>query len=625
MSHLQWIVLLLCCGVLQLGFPEHVFAADADTLSPAIVRVEETLNNDPGLALKQAEQALAHLPLKDSERPRWLAIASEAAGQLVLPDKALRYANEGLSFTEQGLSAAMQQRLSIAQAQAYELTGNTQDSLRQLMTVIATLEAGSFEPALMIDALIARSNVYNDLVDYRAALADLLRAYEMAPKDNARNVRADVAASIGNIYAELHDATHAEQFYQEAIADNEAKKSWVKLSIAEYSLAIMMRRQTHLAEARDYFTRSLKHSGMSDDQQGVAYAQFGLGTVALDEKKYDEAEKWYLKALPVFDAAHDWAPQSTIAVGRGRIAYLRKQYPQAMQFAETGKALTDKTGDRDQRAKALELIVDIYVATGDFRNAYQTSLLAHELKDQLQLAQSDSSLAEFRVRFDTERQEQQNSLLQKQNELNAAQLAAQQQTGRLYIVSVITLLLILVFMIYVFYKNHQVRTKLASQALTDDLTGIANRRHIMQVLQHEFDRARRYGSPLSIAMLDLDHFKMINDRFGHDAGDEVLQYFANMVRNHLRQTDSVGRVGGEEFIAVFPHTKLEDAHLVVERLRNATHELNCPKLRGEKHPSVSIGLATQSGSDKIVEQLVKRADEAVYAAKQRGRDRTESA
>ena len=115
--------------------------------------------------------------------------------------------------------------------------------------------------------------------------------------------------------------------------------------------------------------------------------------------------------------------------------------------------------------------------------------------------------------------------------------------------------------------------------------------------------------------------KFFNDKYGHLCGDEVLKYFASMVDGHLRKIDGFGRIGGEEFLVVLPHTTRDDAYGVVERLRLATQHLTCPKLRGESQPTVSIGLCMLGGGDTAMELLVKRADEAVYKAKDQGRNR----
>jgi diguanylate cyclase (GGDEF)-like protein/PAS domain S-box-containing protein len=153
--------------------------------------------------------------------------------------------------------------------------------------------------------------------------------------------------------------------------------------------------------------------------------------------------------------------------------------------------------------------------------------------------------------------------------------------------------------------------KLERLALTDELTGLANRRAWQQSLERELARARRHGEPLCVAMLDLDHFKRFNDAHGHQAGDRLLREIAQTWRSQLRASDILARYGGEEFALVSPAWPLKAATAVLARVRAAT----------PKGQTCSAGLAVFSGSESA-EELVARADAALYEAKAQGRDRT---
>jgi diguanylate cyclase (GGDEF)-like protein len=152
--------------------------------------------------------------------------------------------------------------------------------------------------------------------------------------------------------------------------------------------------------------------------------------------------------------------------------------------------------------------------------------------------------------------------------------------------------------------------ELDALARTDALTGVANRRAGEEALARELARADRHDAPLSVVMLDLDHFKAYNDRFGHGAGDLLLQRAARAWRHELRASDLLARWGGEEFLAVLPDCPLADAAAVAERLRAA---VPAPS-------SCSAGVALRT-SGELREVLLARADEALYAAKAEGRDR----
>ncbi len=159
-------------------------------------------------------------------------------------------------------------------------------------------------------------------------------------------------------------------------------------------------------------------------------------------------------------------------------------------------------------------------------------------------------------------------------------------------------------------------------SISDGLTGLFNHRHIHGLLHEEFERVNRTGDSLTVAMFDLDRFKAVNDTYGHQAGDRVLQEFASILRENAREIDRLGRYGGEEFMVMLPETGVEDGAVFVERVRRDVARR--PFDVGRDQPlrlTVSAGLATYPNGVDTPEELVRRADEALYAAKAAGRDR----
>jgi diguanylate cyclase (GGDEF)-like protein len=169
-------------------------------------------------------------------------------------------------------------------------------------------------------------------------------------------------------------------------------------------------------------------------------------------------------------------------------------------------------------------------------------------------------------------------------------------------------------------ENARLHHTVQRQATIDDLTGLVNRRRFLEALASEIVRAETFGTPLSIVLADLDHFKLVNDRFGHHAGDELLRSFAGRVRAHLRDVDVPGRLGGEEFAILVPETAAAGAAAVAERLRRSL--MGVPISAGDDSALVtaSFGVAqlapAESGDD-----LLRRADVALYSAKRQGRNR----
>ena len=197
------------------------------------------------------------------------------------------------------------------------------------------------------------------------------------------------------------------------------------------------------------------------------------------------------------------------------------------------------------------------------------------------------------------------------------------QSGAGFVVLVLLTVLVLRTNLITLRQREEMR-KLAT---TDALTGIANRRHLMQMGEDEVARTVRYGNPLSVLLLDIDRFKSVNDTWGHPAGDCVIRELANVMRSLLRKQDVCGRLGGEEFVLILPETDLPGARIIAERLRTTVQESAVVVADGGDaiEVTVSIGIATMKPGDASFEAVLGRADKAVYQAKAEGRNRVAAA
>ncbi len=157
-------------------------------------------------------------------------------------------------------------------------------------------------------------------------------------------------------------------------------------------------------------------------------------------------------------------------------------------------------------------------------------------------------------------------------------------------------------------------------ANTDSLTFLPNRRQIIGELQRAVMASNRYRTPLSISMLDVDHFKTINDTYGHTVGDQVLRQVASYLRDNVRNPDLIGRYGGEEFLVVLPQTTLESATEQAERLCKNLRETSIPNGEQGIHVTISVGVAQYQIEQEDWQRLLARADSALYDAKAAGRD-----
>ena len=162
------------------------------------------------------------------------------------------------------------------------------------------------------------------------------------------------------------------------------------------------------------------------------------------------------------------------------------------------------------------------------------------------------------------------------------------------------------------------------QATIDPLTRIFNRRAFFDKVRQEVARTVRYKKKLAVLMLDIDHFKAINDSYGHQGGDEILQAFAEVAGKPLRASNFMGRIGGEEFAIVLPETDLQRAVKIAERIRSRVAEIVVPLGQQQVRFTVSIGVAELAFGEKDLMAALNRADQALYRAKAQGRNRVSS-
>ncbi|HHB12977.1 MAG TPA: sensor domain-containing diguanylate cyclase [Chromatiales bacterium] len=166
--------------------------------------------------------------------------------------------------------------------------------------------------------------------------------------------------------------------------------------------------------------------------------------------------------------------------------------------------------------------------------------------------------------------------------------------------------------------RHVLEQRLRHMSEYDELTGVPNRRRLLTELTNEFERFQRYRTPFALLALDIDHFKRINDNFGHDAGDRVLQVFAKVCQSQLRKCDLLARYGGEEFMVLLRNTT--DAEPTAQRIRRAVEAYDAWLGDAPLRVTVSIGVARPRADDVSVRQIIVRADKAMYQAKKDGRD-----
>jgi diguanylate cyclase (GGDEF)-like protein len=236
-------------------------------------------------------------------------------------------------------------------------------------------------------------------------------------------------------------------------------------------------------------------------------------------------------------------------------------------------------------------------------------------------AERSRKAAALRARFETDQEIERNASLQRELAESQERTRRQAQQLRWNRIAAASGVVVIGLLVYFLISNYRYRHQLVRLASQDGLTGLPNRRRTVELAKAALASAEEAGRPLAIAIIDMDHFKIINDRCGHATGDYVLKGFANAGRNALRPNDVLGRWGGEEFLLIMPDATLEVALATLERLRTLTFGIHLPSSGAGLRVSLSAGVTVHDRVVRSLDELIARADSALYVAKNEGRDR----
>ncbi|HUG21063.1 GGDEF domain-containing protein [Piscinibacter sp.] len=384
-------------------------------------------------------------------------------------------------------------------------------------------------------------------------------------------------------------------------------------SLVHHNLAGTYLAAKRLPEARRHAVLSRRFAEQTRDTLGVAYTDRLLGRIELDEGRPAAALERFSSAIEVFSSSGIHELELVAALGRSEALLALRAPDAARRQLEDAATLRERVSHPDTDVDYYRVALDVAAARKDTA-AVVAAALAHAAAVRArEQDQNRRVAAETRERFLSERTEAENRLLRERQ--IAAEARQKWLTATLALSAVIMGLLVSYLV-----QQRRLRRRLKIMAEVDELTQLPNRRCILELAQ-AFGKGRRSGDlPLGLAVLDVDHFKRVNDEFGHEVGDVALITLAQCCRQVLRKHDVVGRLGGEEFLMVFPSTRQADVGALFERLRKVLRDTPVPGMRADQRLSCSMGSAElQPGAS--VKETLRRADEALYRAKSSGRDR----
>jgi diguanylate cyclase (GGDEF)-like protein len=483
-------------------------------------------------------------------------------------------------------------------------------------------DAGDRE--MLAGALFARGYLLGVQGEYAAGLIDLKRAQQLYD-DLAMPVHSLTSLnSIAILYNRMGDYAEAKHIYGRALEAQRAAGMRREQGVTLHNLGRAHERLREWPQAREAFAGALAAHREIRYGRGEAYALRGLAAVANADGHPARALELLADASKLERASPDARLQAQIDLARGTALKLSGRYAEAAAALTRAEAVFARADSLSELVDAAGELAAVRAALGDWRGAYEAQARDTEVTERLLRNQLDQRFAALKVEFDTAAKDKENALLLRENAATLRELHQQERARRLqWAVLALTVTLAAVLATLALRQWRGTR-RMHTLAMTDELTGVPNRRAVLKRLEALL--ATRTGARCAVLLLDVDHFKNINDQHGHPAGDEVLRILADQLRDVVREPAFFGRLGGEEFLIVLPDAEPATAVATAEQLRAAVLEVDASRWFVDgRRITASLGVAVQERPEDTPSALLKRADGALYEAKRTGRNRVVAA
>jgi diguanylate cyclase (GGDEF)-like protein len=410
------------------------------------------------------------------------------------------------------------------------------------------------------------------------------------------------------------------------LAKHEQRGSREGQATALFNIGSTKESQGKLDEALGYLQRALELDRQRKASAAdIAFDEKAVAVVLSKLGRHDDALRLMDHAMALYGTDSDASDIAGLRLSRGVALRRAGRHAQALPDIDAARAYFLAQNNLRFLEKIHEERSLVLAGLGNWREAFTARGEYQQVHQKLQDQLLDERSTRLRVQFDTEQSKLQNRILANENELARRELASAAAIRNWQMAALVLSLAAILALAVLMTRQLRLGRIMRDLAMTDELTRLPNRRHFMAVADSALRHAQGEGGALALAGIDIDFFKKVNDSYGHAAGDTLLQRVAHTLRLTLRPGDLVGRVGGEEFLVLLRGADRETALGAAERLRAAIAALDCSDIAPDLKPTISIGVAVMERKDKKLDGMCKRADDALYRAKQNGRNRVESA
>lgn len=538
------------------------------------------------------------------------------------PGAGLAYARQGLADAQRLGDVASQIRFHLCEANYTDGAGQVGQSAAPVEAALA-LAREFGDPRLLAHALGRRGNVYSLLGQQAAALSDFLEVQTLL---RGAGLLLEAEANLHEVaiaFRRMGDHDKAREYLAQSIAFAEREQRWGLLSVSLLQTAFAHQDSGNPDKALALHRHAAEVAAAHALDYEFAAAQLGIAAAQVKLGGLEDATAALAVARRGFERFGDRSNDGMLHLLEGQVRAGRGDHTGAQaHYRAAGRAFAADPNPRYEvelhaaRARSHE-------ARGEYREALEDT--QREL-DGRQQGYEDARLQHsllLQYQFDTARRELEHARLQAERSSQQQRLQDIERANRWQLGALVSGGMLLALLLFLLRLQLQRMRRISALALTDPLTGVANRRHLEAAAIPAVAKARRRGRPLAAVTFDLDGFKQINDGHGHAHGDQVLVRVVRACESVLRPGDLLGRIGGEEFLVLFPDTPLEAAAALAERLRASVERIDLADIAEDLRVTISLGLSPLKAQDTGLPDMVARADAALYRAKANGRNRVE--
>ncbi|MEO8307703.1 MAG: diguanylate cyclase [Pseudomonadota bacterium] len=454
---------------------------------------------------------------------------------------------------------------------------------------------------------------------YAEGLDDLRQAQRLYEKLGMGTQAMTTVSSIATTYMRMGDLSQALTIFRENLQQQRTAGMRSDQLVTQHSIGRVLEKQGDWTEAAKAYEASLQLSTELQYARGEAYALRGLAATAQGRGDPQRALQLLDGASELQKPLPDARLGALIALARGISLHALNRLPAARTQLMSALEVMRDAGALSELIAVYEQLASVDADLGDWRRAFQWQEAAKANTERLLRNQIDEQFSTLKFEFDTARREKEYQALLREREANQRALEQSQRAGILQYIVIGLATMLTVLLATIALRHNRNSRRMQKLALTDDLTGVPNRRSVLSLLPQCL-QANPRGST-AVLVVDIDHFKLINDSFGHATGDRVLQLIAGVMRSSLRPPEFFGRIGGEEFLIVLPGADVRTALARAEALRIAAKDADISVLVPELRAlTVSIGITISRTGDSV-STILQRADMALYRAKAAGRNR----